>query len=47
MDEALSDRTERSAREAVLEKKLAEAERTLGQLAMENELLGKASRRLT
>lgn len=47
MDEALSDRAERSAREAVLEKKLAEAERTIGQLALENELLGKASRRLT
>jgi transposase-like protein len=47
MEDALSDKADRSAREAVLEKKLAEAERTLGQLALENELLGKASRRLT
>ena len=41
MEEALSDKAERSAREAVLEKKPAEAERTVGQLALENELLGK------
>jgi len=47
MADALADKAERSAREAVLEKKLAEAERTIGQLALENELLGKASRRLT
>lgn len=47
MEDALSDKAEQTGREAVLEKKLAEAERTIGQLARENELLGKASRRLT
>jgi transposase-like protein len=47
MSDGLADKAERSARETVLEKKLAEAERTIGQLALENELLGKASGRLT
>lgn len=47
MEVALADRAEKNAREAVLEKKLQEAERTIGRLALENDLLGKASRRLT
>jgi transposase-like protein len=47
MELALADKTERDAREALLEKKLTEAEQTIGRLAMENDLLGKASRRLT
>ena len=47
MESALVDKDKRSAREDVLAKQLAEAERTIGQLALENDLLGKASRRLT
>jgi transposase-like protein len=47
MTEALADKAERDGREVELERKLAEAERTVGRLALENELLGKASRRLT
>jgi transposase-like protein len=47
MEMALGDKTDTNAREAELAKRLAEAERTVGQLALENELLGKASRRLT
>jgi transposase-like protein len=47
MELALADKSERDGREALLEKKLAEAERTIGRLALENDLLGKASRRLT
>jgi len=47
MELALADKTERDGREALLEKKLTEAEQTIGRLALENDLLGKASRRLT
>ncbi|WP_208029686.1 transposase [Rhabdothermincola sediminis] len=47
MAEALADKADRNSREAELERRLAEAERTVGRLALENELLGKASRRLT
>ena len=47
MERALSDKSETAVRESVLEKKLSEAERTIGRLALENDLLGKASRRLT
>jgi transposase-like protein len=47
METALGDKAETNTREVELAKKLAEAERTVGQLALENELLGKASRRLT
>jgi transposase-like protein len=47
MELALADKSERDGREALLEKKLSEAERTIGRLALENDLLGKASRRLT
>ena len=47
MELALADKTERDGREALLEKKLTEAELTIGRLAMEHDLLGKASRRLT
>jgi transposase-like protein len=47
MAEALADKADRNSREADLERRLAEAERTVGRLALENELLGKASRRLT
>lgn len=47
MEAALADRAEQSGREAVLERKLDDAERTIGRLALENDLLGKASRRLT
>ena len=47
MELALADKAERNAREAVLERKLNEAEQTIGRLALENDLLGKASRRLT
>ena len=47
MESALSDKAETNARATDLERRLAEAERTVGQLALENELLGKASRRLT
>lgn len=47
MESALADKTEQSQREAALERKLDDAERTIGRLALENDLLGKASRRLT
>ena len=47
MELALADKAERDGREALLEKKLTEAEQTVGRLALENDLLGKASRRLT
>jgi transposase-like protein len=47
MEAALGDKAETNAREAELARRLAEAERTVGQLALENQLLGKASRRLT
>ena len=47
MEDALADKDSRHSREDVLAKQLAEAERTIGQLALENDLLGKASRRLT
>ena len=47
MEAALADKDARNSREDVLAKQLAEAERTIGQLALENDLLGKASRRLT
>ena len=41
------DKDTGNSREDALARKLAEAERTIGQLALENDLLGKASRRLT
>ena len=47
MAAALADKNSRNTREDVLAKQLAEAERTIGQLALENDLLGIASRRLT
>ena len=47
LEAALVDKDKRGSREDVLAKQLAEAERTIGQLALDNELLGKASRRLT
>jgi transposase-like protein len=47
MEEALSDKDDRNRREGELERKLDDAERTIGRLALENDLLGKASRRLT
>jgi hypothetical protein len=47
MEPALADKTERDSREALLERKLTEAEQTVGRLALKNDLLGKASRRLT
>jgi transposase-like protein len=47
MQSALGDKADTNTREAELARRLAEAERTVGQLALENELLGKASRRLT
>lgn len=47
MEQALADKADRNGREADLERRLAEAERTVGRLALENDLLGKASRRLT
>ena len=47
MKAALFDKDKRNSREHVLAKQLAEAEQMIGQLAMENDLLGKASRRLT
>jgi hypothetical protein len=46
MELALADKSERGAREAALEKKLSEAERAIGRVAREDDLLGKASRRL-
>lgn len=47
MEDALADKDDRNRREAELERKLDDAERTIGRLALENDLLGKASRRLT
>lgn len=47
MAAALEDKDSRNSREDLLARQLAEAERTIGQLALENDLLGKASRRLT
>lgn len=47
MKAALQDKDTRNSREDALARKLAEAERTIGQLALENDLLGKASRRLS
>lgn len=47
MEDALADKADQHGREAALERQLAEAERTIGRLALENDLLGKASRRLT
>jgi len=47
IDEAMKDQAAGTARSADLERRLAEAERTVGKLALENELLGKASRWLT
>jgi transposase-like protein len=47
MDAALADRDTRSSREDVFARRLAEAERTIRQLALENDLLARASRRLT
>lgn len=47
MEAALADKDTRNSLENVLAKQLAEAERTVGRLALENDSLGKASRRLT
>jgi transposase-like protein len=47
IEEALHDKVKRDGTEADLARRLAEAERTIGRLALENELLGKASRWLT
>ena len=47
MEAALADKGSRDSREDRLAKQLSEAERTIGQLALENDLLGRASRRLT
>ena len=47
MENTLADKDDRNRREAELERKLDDAERTIGRLALENDLLGKASRRLT
>jgi len=47
IEEALHDKVKRDGTEANLARRLAEAERTIGRLALENELLGKASRWLT
>jgi transposase-like protein len=47
IDEAMAGRGVCSAADADLQRRLAEAERTVGKLALENELLGKASRWLT
>ena len=47
MEAALADKGSRDSREGLLARQLAEAERTVGQLALENDLLGKASRLLT
>jgi transposase-like protein len=47
IDEAMRDEADRSKSDVEVERRLAEAERTIGRLALENELLGKASRWLT
>jgi len=46
-EDALADKDDRNRREAELERKLDDAECTIGRLALESDLLGKASRRLT
>jgi hypothetical protein len=43
----MKDKADRSKSDVEVERRLAEAERTIGRLALENELLGKASRWLT
>src|SRR4029453_4313562 len=43
IDEAMRDEADRSKSDVEVERRLAEAERTIGRLALENELLGKAS----
>jgi len=47
IDDGLRDKTAKDGEIAELERKLHEAERTIGHVALENDLLGKASRRLT
>lgn len=47
MEDALADKHDRDDHASDLERQLADAQRTIGRLAMENDLLGKASRRLT
>jgi hypothetical protein len=47
MEAALVDKDKRNSREDVQSRQPAEAECTIGQLALENDLLGKAPRRLT
>jgi transposase-like protein len=47
IDEAMKGKGDHSAGDADLQRRLAEAERTIGRLALENELLGEASRWLT
>jgi hypothetical protein len=47
MADALAGKADRNGREVELERRLAEAERTVGRLALASELLGGASRRLT
>ena len=47
MAEALADKADRNSREADPQRRLAEAERTVGRLALAGELVGGASRRLT
>jgi transposase-like protein len=47
IEDAMKDKADRAEPNADLERRLAEAERTIGKLALENELLGKASRWLT
>jgi transposase-like protein len=47
IDEAMKDKADRRSADVDVERRLAEAERTIGKLALENELLGKASRWLT
>jgi hypothetical protein len=41
MEEALADKNDRSRREAELKRQFVDAERTIGWLALENDLLGK------
>ena len=41
IDEAMRDRADRGTGDADLERRLAGVERTIGKLALENELLGK------
>nr|MBO2504158.1 hypothetical protein [Thermoanaerobacterales bacterium] len=47
IDEAMKDKADQNKGDVDMERRLAEAERTIGRLALENELLGKASRWLT